>query len=400
MQLKFYGSMFLLGVSVWLALLAVFSVTARLEMSQTIHAGIETANAALSDKVALTAAEASAQAALFAGASNDADEDDDRIRAALRSWLQDGSTQQQEELLQRTIRNILPVDADEIPTARLLGSSALSDLRREVHLALGLESLVTDVSEDNFSETSDIVQRKRGYERAARYVQYMQIHGESAYRRVGCVSNYLGALDSVRLEHALVDSRLGSFCGDNDAYMFEDNPGPTSDFEFALQAVYRALPDVSYLPTNALLAIAVIFSAGVGALSAELRRDRPATMVQFVVGTAGGFVAFLSIRGGSFLIVSPATLGNGGQIDLNPYGMALVGVLVGLFSDRAYALVSGLVDEASKRINPNADAGLAENTGNGGRNESPVTDDSGNAAGSATRQRGPDGRFMKQADDS
>ena len=96
-----------------------------------------------------------------------------------------------------------------------------------------------------------------------------------------------------------------------------------------------------------LLAIGTISAAGIGAVSAELRRRETADLSKLAVGLASGFIAFLAIKGGRFLLVAPGQYGN---IELNPYGMLLVGVLVGLFSDRAYAFTSSLIDDLADRL--------------------------------------------------
>lgn len=113
------------------------------------------------------------------------------------------------------------------------------------------------------------------------------------------------------------------------------------------------------LPSDVLLALSVVCCGGIGAAVAGVRQHRgrssedrateskSSPVVGLFLGMAAGFIAFLFIKGGKFLfIVQGAEV----SIPINPYGSAFAGVLAGLFTERAYQVLSSVVDAATDRF--------------------------------------------------
>ena len=99
--------------------------------------------------------------------------------------------------------------------------------------------------------------------------------------------------------------------------------------------------------TNVLLAIAVVSCGLIGSLIAGLRNPSQLRFRSAVLGLAAGFVAFLTIRGGKAILLAESA----GDVPLlNPYSLALVGLLAGLFTERGYELLSEVVDNFIERV--------------------------------------------------
>lgn len=348
----------LLGVSIWIALLSVFTVASRFELSTSIDGTIESINADLSARVAKSAEEASAQATL---------------------------------LLSSTPSEF---------TAPASGAASGSGFGSQT-FPRGVESL---------PDVQALVLRKIGYERARQIVSFMHIHGESEVLDLACITEYLDQLTVINIDKIRVS--IGPNCrnknviptasavaltGTSASTSATAITGVTIDSDNSdaggilgidsIVGKFSRVGNISHLPSNILLAIGVIFAAGVGSLSAELRRQKPATLVQYAVGISGGFIAYLAIKGGSFLVVSPAQRGIS---TLNPYGVALVGVLVGLFSDRAYALIQELVDDVTDRLTrQKPDSGTEVPVGVSGAAEESASDSVEESVGSESEPSDP-----------
>lgn len=132
---------------------------------------------------------------------------------------------------------------------------------------------------------------------------------------------------------------------------FETKPdGP--DFS----RIKEELKKINMLPRNIvaeglrseyLLAIAVISCATVGALVAGLRRKQAFTIRTVSLGISAGIITFFAIRGGKSVILLEAS---GGIAIFNPYGSAFLGLISGLFTERAFALLSDFVDATAGRV--------------------------------------------------
>lgn len=94
------------------------------------------------------------------------------------------------------------------------------------------------------------------------------------------------------------------------------------------------------------LALAIC-SGAIGALIAGLRTIQFTLFRDLALGFASGFIVYLGMKGGKhiFLISTADT-----PVMLNPYSYAFAGILVGLFTERAYNLLGSLVGELEKRL--------------------------------------------------
>jgi hypothetical protein len=112
-------------------------------------------------------------------------------------------------------------------------------------------------------------------------------------------------------------------------------------------ALTAALEHVALARTTVLLAIAMVCCGLIGALIGGIRTPRELRGSSAMLGMAAAFVAFLAIRGGKAVLVAEAA---GQQPLLNPYSFAFLGLLAGLFTDRAHGLLAYLVDQLIDRI--------------------------------------------------
>lgn len=79
----------------------------------------------------------------------------------------------------------------------------------------------------------------------------------------------------------------------------------------------------------------VLASAAIGAVIAGLRTAGFTTHRDLALGVGAGFAIYLLLRGGNFVFFTSSA-----AVDiLNPFTAATVGLLVGLFNDRAFALL-------------------------------------------------------------
>ena len=83
----------------------------------------------------------------------------------------------------------------------------------------------------------------------------------------------------------------------------------------------------------------VLASAVIGSPIAGLRIDGFTCLRDLALGLGAGFAVYILLRGGNFVFFTgPATIDI-----LNPFTAATVGLLVGLFKDRAFGLIDGVV---------------------------------------------------------
>ena len=99
--------------------------------------------------------------------------------------------------------------------------------------------------------------------------------------------------------------------------------------------------------SDMILSIVVVFSGGIGAVISGIRKNQFSLFRDLSLGLAAGFISYLAIRGGkSVLLLEHA----GKEFIMNPYGCAFFGLLAGLFTDRAYGILSDLFDALIKRF--------------------------------------------------
>lgn len=101
------------------------------------------------------------------------------------------------------------------------------------------------------------------------------------------------------------------------------------------------------LNSEILLAITVCLGGLVGALVAGFRTDAGTLHRDIPLGIASGFVVYLAIKGGKFVFLMQT---QETSFAMNPYGCAFAGLLAGLFTEKAYLLLTALIDELSRRL--------------------------------------------------
>ena len=96
----------------------------------------------------------------------------------------------------------------------------------------------------------------------------------------------------------------------------------------------------------------VLVSAAIGSLIAGLRSTGITTLRDVTLGLGAGFAVYILMRGGNFVFVSGA---GAAPIDvLNPFTAGAVGFLVGLFNDRVFGLLDGVVRKPAPAATPPA----------------------------------------------
>ena len=156
--------------------------------------------------------------------------------------------------------------------------------------------------------------------------------------------NALGAADRCHVS-AVFASSVGHFwedcikllSGDKDAKL------ETAGSKIALAAILAPYPGTySGWPLGfderakePLYFLLVLAAAGIGALIAGLRTVGITTHRDLALGIGAGFAIYLLLRGGNFVFFT----GSVGTDILNPFTAAAVGLLVGLFNDKAFALL-------------------------------------------------------------
>jgi len=84
----------------------------------------------------------------------------------------------------------------------------------------------------------------------------------------------------------------------------------------------------------------VLVASVIGSLIAGLRIDGITTLRDIALGLGAGFAVYILMRSGTFVFVT----GDSPQVDImNPFTAGAVGFLVGLFKDRAFGLLDGVV---------------------------------------------------------
>jgi len=103
----------------------------------------------------------------------------------------------------------------------------------------------------------------------------------------------------------------------------------------------------SFLAHDTALAFTMILAGYVGCAVGMFRQNRQASIAETTIGMASGFIVFLSIKGGHGLILISVSQE---MPRLNPYGCTLVALMVGLFTDKAYQVLSAMADDFLARL--------------------------------------------------
>ena len=101
------------------------------------------------------------------------------------------------------------------------------------------------------------------------------------------------------------------------------------------------------LSSDQLLALAVMACSAIGAMIAALRGNGLMTLRALALGIATGFVVYLAIKGGKhvFLLQMQTEI-----VAFNPYGSAFAGLLAGMFTEKAYQVLTTIVDDFADRL--------------------------------------------------
>ncbi len=121
----------------------------------------------------------------------------------------------------------------------------------------------------------------------------------------------------------------------------------TAKQDFEPVAWYYRYLFVSYYGSDFLLSISVMLAGSIGSIVAKMRDDRHVQLRDLLLGLAAGFIIFLVIRGAKnvFLINSEGT-----SYLLNPYSIALMGLVAGIYTDRAFRLLMASVDKVIEKL--------------------------------------------------
>lgn len=105
---------------------------------------------------------------------------------------------------------------------------------------------------------------------------------------------------------------------------------------------------IFYMQSDLILAISVILCGGIGAIFTASRSRNPKYAKTVFNGLLAGFVAFLVIKGGRAFFLVDLNFTSGPTI--NPYAAAFSGILAGLFTEKAYRILSDATDRIGERI--------------------------------------------------
>jgi len=101
------------------------------------------------------------------------------------------------------------------------------------------------------------------------------------------------------------------------------------------------------LHSDYLLALSIMACSALGALIVGLRGTNPTSLTDLTLGIASGFVCYFAIKGGKYVFLLTT---HSDAITFNPYGSAFAGLLVGLFSERVYGILTALVGDLENRL--------------------------------------------------
>jgi hypothetical protein len=174
--------------------------------------------------------------------------------------------------------------------------------------------------------------------------------------------NALGAADRCHVS-AVFASSVGHFWEDCLKVLSGDKELHTAGSKLALASILNPWPGTySGWPLGfderakePLYFLLVLAASGIGALIAGLRTAGITTHRDLALGIGAGFAIFLLLRGGNFVFFT----GSVGTDILNPFTAAAVGLLVGLFNDKAFALLGKAMPDS---LSPAASAAVQNAT--------------------------------------
>ena len=126
-----------------------------------------------------------------------------------------------------------------------------------------------------------------------------------------------------------------------------DSPGASESMPEQPTGMQRWLYFVCYQDSDLLLSFVVVVAGCIGAIIAAMREDVGLTFQDLGLGLGAGLITFLVIRSGrAVFLLNPG----GATFVLNPYTSAFFGLAAGLFTERAYSLLTKLIDETIRRL--------------------------------------------------
>ena len=121
---------------------------------------------------------------------------------------------------------------------------------------------------------------------------------------------------------------------------------------------------VRVLPNDALMVLLMALCGSIGTAVTTIRSGQGLNAGVMALGMATGFITFLVVSGGKdVFLVQPGVT----ETTFNPYSSALFALLAGLFTERAYKLLSSIVNQFSNRLEHAFEMGEQERERSGGR---------------------------------
>jgi hypothetical protein len=127
-----------------------------------------------------------------------------------------------------------------------------------------------------------------------------------------------------------------------------NNPSTKASSSLTYWSNPLTLPDWLCGLNNLFLQSIIVISCGaIGTFLSRLRLNRPIELNNILLGFGAGFITFLVLNGGKHIFLLKAS---GVAISFNPYNTAFAGILAGLFTEDAYELLRGIVDDFKGRF--------------------------------------------------
>ncbi|BDW95394.1 hypothetical protein MACH10_10790 [Thalassospira tepidiphila] len=289
----------------------------------------------------------------------------------------------QKNIEENEIRNAIQPEIQRIERDLSILSSNISDLTFEINalksisesLSISISNKVVGADEDKLllqSYLSGLLEIRYQFNtdfyqaiisKYSRYERDEYLLDDGEYRFVwadirsdvdGYLSELVNRRDVMKNDSDNKKEQLLRLREELSGFNFDGNPNSEADFfEFSRSIFATHRSDV-------LLAIALVCCGGIGATAAGMRsysfnsheydRRQHLWFGNFrdqLLGLSAGFISFLVIKGGKSLFIVQAIETSS---FINPYGSALAGIFAGLFTDKAYQLLSGLFDQTAGRL--------------------------------------------------
>lgn len=105
---------------------------------------------------------------------------------------------------------------------------------------------------------------------------------------------------------------------------------------------------ILHIQSDFIMSILIIICGGIGAIFTASREKKIRFFKTVFNGLMAGFIVFLVLKGGRFLFFIEA--GNSQAGFINPYAAAFAGVLSGLFTEKAYNVLSEFADQIGAKL--------------------------------------------------